>query len=122
MTEVAAAFPSTMGNRVVRMLQACGANLTIILWIWDWLSERSAETWTDGRPVGTMSVDCGVPQGSPIASYSEPMHALPTMVVAFFGEYALLQPPCVSKGLDCISFMGLLEPENRMCLPVYLAS
>jgi len=43
MTDVAAAFPSTTRDLVVRMLQARGANPTIIWWVLNWLSERSVK-------------------------------------------------------------------------------
>jgi hypothetical protein len=65
MTDVAAAFPSTSKQRVVKMLIKHKAHPTIIRWVNNWLTDRAIETCIDGNPVGRSAVNCGVPQGSP---------------------------------------------------------
>jgi ribonuclease HI len=65
MTDVAAAFPSTSRQRVVKMLVDNGAHPTIIRWVNGWLTNRAIDTWIDGKPAGSKMVNCGVPQGSP---------------------------------------------------------
>jgi hypothetical protein len=65
MTDVAAAFPSTSKQRVVKMLINHNAHPTIIRWVDSWLTDRTIETWINGKPVGRSAVNCGVPQGSP---------------------------------------------------------
>jgi ribonuclease HI len=65
MTDVAAAFPSTSKQRVVKMLIDNKAHPTVIRWVNNWLTDRAIETWIDGKPVERSAVNCGVPQGSP---------------------------------------------------------
>jgi hypothetical protein len=65
MPDVVTALPSTPDQRVLKMLVKHGAHPTFTRWPGNWLSDRSIETWVDGRPVSTTPVNCGVPQGSP---------------------------------------------------------
>lgn len=58
-------FPSTSKLGVIKILLYHKAHPTIIGWASSWLSDRSMETWIDGKSAGKMNVNCEVPQGSP---------------------------------------------------------